>query len=753
MPVIQCPGCQKKLKLKALKEGAKVKCPGCAEIFRPKAAAAEATNPDTKTAKPAKAGPATATKSDASSKATARKPTKKRPAKKKRPAPVDDFDDFGDDDFGGDDYGDGDDFGAPPARRPRSGGKKAAKKKPAAAKSKTPLIIGIAVIAIAAIGGGAFWLLGGDSEEGGADTNVADTNNGNSGGNAGGNAGANDEDEDSGHGAASNTNQAANQPAAMAASNNVGTFGTESSPVDLKWMPASTEGLLHIKVPELMKGPLGALVNLPQFAPQIEQFKAISGMEPKNIQSITVGVSRISEMSQQQKEPTPESMSLIAIVRADQTIDASKIMLMDPRASQVTEGSLTYYLIPEDPPAAIWMADDRTAVIGPESAVQEVAAQDSSTSNLDSGLLNGQSSIEIAFSPAVPDAIFRHPNFQIPDGGPTPVPPPIRTLVAAMKEHTVGASIGITLTENLGFNTAFRSRDAAGAKKFQQTFQSVMEELKNMPNPSAGGQGIPPMMAGLMAPLEKIGEDMNASFQMTTTGTLTRSTMEAKGGGQTLSGFVPMASMLLLPAIEAGQTAAQTTEGRNNMKQIGLAMHNFHDAYGRFPNAVGKGPDGEQWLSWRVHLLPFLGYEELYNQFALEEPWDSATNRPLVNRMPDLYRSPQANVPNGKTLYQVPVASGSAFEDGMGRAMRDFTDGTSNTILLVEVDTLRAAEWTRPVDYSFSPTDPLEGLLPAREAGYQVAYADGSVRTIAPSTSPQDANAMFTRNAGDIAGR
>lgn len=727
MPVIQCPGCKKKLKLKALKEGAKVKCPGCAEIFRPQVADGESAAP--RPAKPRSASAAKpAAKPAASPKAAsaAAKPARKRPVKKKRPAPVDDFDDFGDDDFGGDDYGDADDFDQPAPRRSGAGGRKAAKKKPAPKKSKTPLIVGIAVVAIAAIGGGAFWLLGGDSDEGGNEANVADTGGEDAGGEvAGENAGDVDE------GQANVEEKAPAQP----------------SPVDLKWMPASTEGLVHIKVPQLLSGPLGAFVQSPQLAPQIEQFKAIAGFGPENIDSITVGVSRISEMSQLQTEPNPESMSLIAVVRANQSIDASKLSLVAPQASQVTEGSLTYYRIPEDPPVAIWMPDDRTAVVGAESVVLQVAKGNSATSSLDSGLLNGQSSIEIAFSPVIPDAIFRHPNFRIPEGGPAPVPPPVRTLVAAMKDHVVGASIGITLTQDIGFNTAFRCRDAAGAAKFKDAYQATMEELKKLEE-SNPGQGIPPQLQMLMVPFKQIGDDMNESFQVTASGTLTSSSMEAKGGGQTLAGFVPMLAAFLPPMSPAGPPMVQPP-ARDNMKQIAMAMHYFHDAIGRFPNATGKGPDGSPLLSWRVHLLPYLGHEDLYNKFALEESWDSPTNGPLVNQMPDVYRSPEVNVSGGKTVYMVPTSPGTAFEGETGRSMRDFSDGTSNTILLVEVETLRAVEWTRPVDYSFNPSDPLEGLLPAREEGYKVVFVDGSVQTIAPATSPQEATSKFTRAAAD----
>ena len=776
MPIIQCPECDKKLKLKTLKEGSKVKCPGCAKIFRPQAIDSQSkpTAKATKAQSPTTAKPATtskATSSKASDKPikkrpTKKRPVKKRPAKKKRPAPVDDFDDFGTDDFGdygagdfGDDFESGDDYGAPTRRRSRSSGKKSAKKKkPAKTQSKKPLVIGLAVIAIAAIGGGAFWLLGGGSDEGGGNTNIADTNNDNAG-----------KDEDTSHADSNDTGQAdpdqsaASSPQAGSGNGgsgnggsgngttaNVGRFSSESSPVDLKWMPASTEGLIHIKVSELMKGPLGAFVNLPQLAPQVEEFKAMADMEPNNIQSITVGVSRISEMSQLEQEPNPEMMSLIAIVRTDQTIDASKIMQLNPQAKQVTEGSLTYYKIPEDPPVAIWIPDGQTAVVGAESVVQQVATQDGSTSNLDPGLLNGQSSIEIAFSPAIPDAIFRHSNFQIPDGSPTPVPPPIRTLVAAMKEHTVGASIGITLTEDLGFNTAFRSRDVAGATKFQQTFQSVMEELKNMPTPSADGQDIPPMLAGFMAPLEKIGEDMKESLEVTTSGTLTSTTMKAKGGGQTLSGFVPLASMLLLPAIETARSAAQGTQGRNNMKQLGLAMHNFHDVYLRFPNAASKGSNGKGRLSWRVHILPYLDEWELYQQFNLEEPWDSPHNRPLVDQMPDVYASSYGGTEPGKTTYMVPVSTGTAFADQKGRRIRDITDGTSNTIMMIEVEASRAAYWTEPADYSVNTSNPFEGLARQNGSIIPILFCDGSIQPISAELDSQTANHLFTISDGAI---
>ena len=90
----------------------------------------------------------------------------------------------------------------------------------------------------------------------------------------------------------------------------------------------------------------------------------------------------------------------------------------------------------------------------------------------------------------------------------------------------------------------------------------------------------------------------------------------------------------------------------NNLKQIGLALHNYHDAHGKFPTNV-YGPKGEPLLSWRVHLLPYLEEDNLYKQFKMDEAWDGPNNKELIEKMPKVYRGrPTATHPKGKTFYQ-----------------------------------------------------------------------------------------------------
>src|SRR5690606_7573706 len=83
----------------------------------------------------------------------------------------------------------------------------------------------------------------------------------------------------------------------------------------------------------------------------------------------------------------------------------------------------------------------------------------------------------------------------------------------------------------------------------------------------------------------------------------------------------------MTPAVVSGRTAAHRTAATNQFKQIGIAMHNYHDVNGRFPAPVMIGPDGKTPHSWRVAILPYLDQQELYKQYKFDEAWDSEHNK------------------------------------------------------------------------------------------------------------------------------
>ena len=79
---------------------------------------------------------------------------------------------------------------------------------------------------------------------------------------------------------------------------------------------------------------------------------------------------------------------------------------------------------------------------------------------------------------------------------------------------------------------------------------------------------------------------------------------------------------------------------QNNLRNIGLAMVNYSSSHNVFPLAGTVSPDGKPLLSWRVLMLPYLDQQPLYEEFKLDEPWDSPNNKPLLARMPGVFKCP-----------------------------------------------------------------------------------------------------------------
>ena len=124
-------------------------------------------------------------------------------------------------------------------------------------------------------------------------------------------------------------------------------------------------------------------------------------------------------------------------------------------------------------------------------------------------------------------------------------------------------------------------------------------------------------------------------------------------------------------AIVTVKDTDESEKSADNLRQIGRGLHAHNEALGFLPTnsrdsqlKPGVKPSSKPLLSWRVHLLPYIGHEALFRQFKLNEPWDSPSNRALLSQMPDVYITPEARklAGEGRTFYRGFSQEGGAFE-------------------------------------------------------------------------------------------
>lgn len=192
-----------------------------------------------------------------------------------------------------------------------------------------------------------------------------------------------------------------------------------------------------------------------------------------------------------------------------------------------------------------------------------------------------------------------------------------------------------------------------------------------------------------------------------------------------------LVASLLRPLHEANRDA----KGMQQLKEVGLACWNFESTYGSFPPSASYDAGGQPLLSWRVHLLPFLGHRELYNQFHWNEPWNSEHNRTLIPKMPAVYLSRGLESrTDGKTCLLAPVGAGAMWYGKAGTVAQSVSDELSQTMLLVEVAPKHAVTWTAPDDWSIDWNNPVEMLRRSDGRLLRAILADGAVRSFAADT-------------------
>lgn len=206
---------------------------------------------------------------------------------------------------------------------------------------------------------------------------------------------------------------------------------------------------------------------------------------------------------------------------------------------------------------------------------------------------------------------------------------------------------------------------------------------------------------------------------------------------------------LLLPAVNAARTAARRAQTSNNLKQIGLALHNYNSTFNSFPPAVRLDSSGQPGTSWRVAILPYLEDVAMYQAYHQDEPWNSPANQQAINHVPPVFQSP-LTPPGNDVSYVAVTDPGFVFNGTDGCRLIQVTDGLSNTIMAIDAGRSGVA-LAEPRDLTWP-----EFLQRFRNrdvgnspGGISALFADGSVSFIPYSTDPHTLHAYFTKAGGE----
>ncbi len=487
----------------------------------------------------------------------------------------------------------------------------------------------------------------------------------------------------------------------------------EAGPIELAYLPENAELVIYARPADLFKsGFASPLIQMPQFAEGLGRMKNDIGFDVTEIESVTAGVANLVAtaiplmMGGAGGPPgaPPDQAAMMAkmfggknSVSVLRTVSDQDIVpfLTKQGATQKTIGGATVYVMPspnpEIPAMAVYVADAKTFVFASEDGMEATLKRSSSVNRDEFQFVSRSSHVVIAFA----SPLLAGMSGSIPQLPPT-TPPPVLQLVDAVRGKIGGAGISLSAGSDLQLTI---SSSLTEESSDASTGLTGTVDFAKQAAPFALAQA-PPTFQPV---LQRMVESLAASSESTTlklTAEIPFDLINAIQSDPTILG--PFA---------AAQQAAESTQSKNDLKQVGLAMHNFFDVYSHFPAVDGNGENGAEakGLSWRVHLLPFLEQQELYSQFHFDEPWDSEHNKSLLPMMPATFKVPGVDEP-GMTTMHVFSGDKTPFPEGKGLTFRDITDGTSNTIMAVIAGPETAQPWTKPGGLPFTEQDPLSAL-------------------------------------------
>jgi hypothetical protein len=522
-------------------------------------------------------------------------------------------------------------------------------------------------------------------------------------------------------------------------------------PSELAAVPPGAIGFIHLRAADLWKSDALKELRASMLRAGPAALKAFNDRfvpAPSTIDCVTV---IILDPRQAQREPP-----LVGVISCSEPFDRGRMYKsLLPKGKELKAGDATF-VADEELEIALHAIDNRTLAVAPTETMKQY--------------LEGSRKGPGPFASALKEASGKHHlvvalNASLLPGEAVGELPEALQPLARAKLARLSLDIGQEIRADVRLEFGDEAQAKAGEAAAHQGVMMAREALKGfrmqlesklMPPEAKGAAPISELpeallsVAGLGAinqaeeyldklPLKRQGESLALSIAV------------PAGPYTALLGMSGLSAAFVFPAARVARMGGAGNRSANNLKQIMLAFHNYHDTFNGFPSAAICDKNGKPLLSWRVAILPFIEQDALYKQFHLDEPWDSEHNKKLIPMMPKVYAQPNAENPAAdSTPYRVFYGNGAALELKKSVRIVEFTDGTSNTVVVVE-----AAEpvvWTKPDEFEYSPDKPLPKLGKPSADGFWVAMGDGSVRFVKKTISEKTLRAVITRNGGEIIG-
>jgi hypothetical protein len=530
---------------------------------------------------------------------------------------------------------------------------------------------------------------------------------------------------------------AATQPAADAA----------TAKIDTKYVMPGTVALAVLRPAQIMKSPMSEL--LPTEVATAAGIKYL-GMDPAQVEEV-IGFIDMSNPTMPNYGVTFKFVEPLKNLALPQELRAH---------TQPDELNGRRYLKSQDPMAPSFYAPDKqTLLVAPDETIKKLIQ---SPAPAKPGpffdrvhKVAGGNDLYIAV-----DLVALRPFIQMGlMQAQREMPPDALPFVEGVK-LLAAAELTFNLSKPAPSSLLVHANDEAAAKEIEKLIADAMEKAREQMRADMAQQAASddPVERAFAQYMERVSGRFAQPFLPKREGTTMVVFRVQPGTGPeqqlTTVAIVGILVALLLPAVQAAREAARRNQSMNNLKQMMLALLNHESAKREFPAHAIYSEDGKPLLSWRIKILPYIEEQALYEQFHLDEPWDSEHNRALIPRMPQVFANPNLKLEPGKTNY-LGVVGKECFFNGTekGVKIREITDGTSKTIALVEADPDKAVEWTKPDDFHVDPNNPSAGLGHLRPGGWIAGFCDGSVQFINNGVDQGVLQALFTIAGGEVVDR